>query len=518
MPMKRLFFLTLFELVFLSIQAQISSSYLERYELIGRNLLMNCDITAFKESFGTKIYHTTFDSISNTALITLWQHPGAGIVKNSNYNSKVVYYDLEKQKIKWERSSNLNDDILDKMGSYIFFKDNNCSYLLDPETGKNRFKLGKNLDVLLYYVKDGWVLCATYNNLLGKGGSLQKINLSNNELIWKKDADLDYGLKMHGYLNDSIALFVGAGLRGVNLNTGSMWSYVVNTDKSDYLSYKTQLFVGVYSDVKIEDSAALYFAGGDKIVKLRNDGSVIWENELVPAEMSKSILKTTKDYLVLVNHGFSYGSSYLSVMGKPFFSVYDKLDGTLRCNVDCQMYSEFIIDAYCDDDFLYLIFQDTHLRQMIGKFRLSDGKLVARHVPTGDFKSRGILFKFIGPDVYARQDTILVQLQSIDSTGLYVSNLTGVIYLDKRFGKAQFFENEKLYFFKTEHEGLRFFSHDGKIVAVDAKDRDVATLDFDEIFVTESELYSTKDDALYIINKSQIPFVKEETIIIQDRQ
>lgn len=519
MPMKRLLSLTFFLLMVCSIQAQLNLPQLGKYVVVGRNLVDDCDITAIKESFETEIYRTMFDSVSNTALITLWKRPGAGIVKNSNYNTKVLYYDLKNQKIKWKKTVNLNDDEIGKIGEYICFEDNEHFSLLDSETGKNKYKLGKNLRTLLYNFKQGWMLCASYNSLLGKSGSIQKIDLNTGEIIWNKETDLDYGLSWLGVINDSIALFVGGGLRGVNFKSGSIWAYTVNTDDSRYLSRKTEFYIGVYSNIKIEDSTSLYFAGKDKVAKLGIDGSVIWENELNPNEMSKSFLGINRNSLLLVNRGCTYGSNYVAPMGAPFFAVYDKSTGVKKYQVDCIKYSNYIIDFYVEDDCLLLLFQNRFFTQVIGKFRISDGKMLASYTPTvTSLDKKSLYYGFVGSKVYAKQDSAWVNLNQKYPKDVFLVNEYGVLQLDQKLQKKQFFEKKDLYVYEREYEGLRFFKHGDETVLVDSLNREVAVIDFDEIFVTESELYCTKGNSLYIINKFQIPFLKKDELQINEVQ
>ena len=506
MLMKRLLSLMLLMSAVLSVHAQMNP-HLDRYEVVGRNLVDNCDITAFKEIFDNEIYRTVFDSISNTALVTLWKRPDSENLKNSDYNSTIVYYDLAKQTVKWEKNVNLKNDVLEKMGTYIYHEKNDHSYLLDPETGKSKFKFEKNLHTVLFGAEEGWILCATYNDLFGHYGSVQKINLNTGELIWKKEANLDYGLKAHGVLHDSTVLFVGAGLRGVNVNKGSMWTLDIKTDESGYIDYKKKLYVGVYSNVLKEDSTAMYFAGGDRIVQLNVDGSLVWQYEFPSDMMSKSHIGLSKGYLVLVNHGFTYGSNYLVPIGEPFFSVFDRNTGARRYVCNCNKYTDFIIDAIEDDGYLYMLFQNKHSEQMISKFRMIDGMMIAKYIlKAGEENFMG----FVNSDIYVKRDSAFVRLNSIDTTDLCMYNKNGVVLFDQRLQPKGTFKEDDLYFYKDEYGGLRLFQHQDKIVLFDANDREVATLDFEKVLVAESELYSIKGNALYVMNKAQIPFVKEE--------
>ena len=67
-----------------------------------------------------------------------------------------------------------------------------------------------------------------------------------------------------------------------------------------------------------------------------------------------------------------------------------------------------------------------------------------------------------------------------------------------------FISFDDLFVYKGKYGDLRFYSHGKETVVVDGEDREVATLDFPDVFCTESQIYSIKDKSLYVINKEQL--------------
>lgn len=55
-----------------------------------------------------------------------------------------------------------------------------------------------------------------------------------------------------------------------------------------------------------------------------------------------------------------------------------------------------------------------------------------------------------------------------------------------------------------EYNGIRYFVHDGKIIAVNANDTEIATFDFDRMYLSESKQFSIDGSALYEVDLKQV--------------
>ena len=119
-------------------------------------------------------------------------------------------------------------------------------------------------------------------------------------------------------------------------------------------------------------------------------------------------------------------------------------------------------------------------------------------------QSAGKLTGLVGSQVYTKKDSSFVKLNDTDTTGINTLCDEGVLCFDSTLKIVDFFSFNDLYEYRGSHGDLRFFSHEGKTIVVDANDREVATLEFPKVFCTASEIYSIKDKTLYVINREQL--------------
>ena len=61
-----------------------------------------------------------------------------------------------------------------------------------------------------------------------------------------------------------------------------------------------------------------------------------------------------------------------------------------------------------------------------------------------------------------------------------------------------------MFVYKGKYANLRFYGHGRETVVVDEENREVATLDFPEVYCTESRMYSIKNNSLYVIDLEQL--------------
>lgn len=116
----------------------------------------------------------------------------------------------------------------------------------------------------------------------------------------------------------------------------------------------------------------------------------------------------------------------------------------------------------------------------------------------------GLVGSFVGSLAYTRSDTTWVSLHESDTTGIFIACDKGVLHLDGNLVKVGYQPYEDLYMLNCELDGLRYFSKGGQITVVDASGHEVATLNFHDLYCTESEIYSIKDKTLYVINREQL--------------
>lgn len=501
--MKRLLLLMALTALFYGLQAQSINEGLMKYETVGRNLLKNTEVVAFKTSFDTPIYSVSLDTVTNTALVTLWNDPkGSQIVTHSDYNCTVVYFDLENNEPKWQRQINLEDGKYWKEGSFVFREFGKDISLIDDETGQEKAKIGVSVHPLAYDTEEGWMIYATERSLTRGTDMLKRVDLKTNKVDWKSKfvsaQDLDFGWQ----LNDSVILIVGDGLHAINVNDGSGWFIKLASEVGAYYP------VNVYSSPLI-DSSFVYMAGSKEIVKVDHFGKEIWRTELPAKKMSHSFLGVFKDYLVLVNQGIAPVCPYpyqtfLMPWGRPFFAAFDINTGDLLYTHERSKNADYVLDAINKEDDLYMILADQEGHQSIERYMISTGSLVAKKsFSPMVVESSGGMKSFVGPRVYIKQDSSFVRLNNMDTLGVFVFCENGALHVDSELKDGEYISFEDLYVYRGRHGNLCFYSHKGKTVVVDSDGKEVAILDFPKVGCTASEIYSIKDKTLYVIKREQ---------------
>lgn len=516
-PMKRHFTLafTLFLVVIL--QAQITPMVGDKYEVVGRNLLTNRDIIAYKETFDEVVYHVAFDSLSNTALLTLWNPDQKGRLRRERYERNMVLYDLERQTANWNKIVNLKKESLYKHGPYVLYRYGKDYTRLDLSTGEPVFNLGRRVRPFVIDAENGWLVCATDRSkwAFRRGiHDFRKVDLNTNEICWTRlDLNSTEEMEYMGRLNDTMLIFEGSGLHAINENDGTGWDVVRNTKKTYYAGGYTYYPVEVASK-PTADTNAVYMADANSLVRVDYEGNVVWSTDLPAQKMSHSLIGFDKGLLVLVNEGYArcYPVPYFAqpvLYGRSFIAGFNLSDGKQRYMRELEKRFDVVSDVDWIGDALYLIINGRRDRQVMEKYDTRTGELVAKRDLTaaiyevaGD--AVGLVGSFIGSKAYMKQDSTWVSLHDLDTTAVFVACENGVLRFDGNLVNKGYLRYEDIYILACELDGLRYFAKGQEIVAVDSNGREVATLGFHDLYCTESEIYSIKDKTLYIINRDQL--------------
>lgn len=508
--MKKVLFLLPLTAFFYCLQAQSFNEGLMHYETVGRDLLKQTDIIAFKTSFETTIHSASFDSVTNTALVTLWNRDGESQNRSyTDFNCTVVYYDLENHEAKWQREINLKDGRYWKKGPFVFREFGKGLSLIDEESGKEKYKIGESVHLVSYDVDEGWIMFANERYFSRGTRDLRCVDLATKKENWHWDLVSSQDLDATGTLNDSVLLIVGEGLHAVDVHNGSGWHVKLVTEVADQIGMRVSYPMKVYSNPLI-DSAFIYMAGAKEIVKLDHFGKEIWREGLPYSKMSHSSLGVYKDYLVLINQGIAPAcpypyQSFLMVWGNPFFAAFDINTGKMLYTHERSKNADYILSGINKENAIYLIFADREGHQSIEKYMISTGELMAKKtIAPMIVESSGGLNGFVGPQVYIRRDSSFIKLKEVDTLGIYVFCENGVLQFDNELKSVGYFSFNDLYVYRGKHNDYCFYSHEGKTIVVDANEREVATLDFPEVFCAASEIYSIKDKTLYVIKKEQL--------------
>ena len=501
--MKKLFVLMALMAGLSCLQAQTIPGFMN-YETVGRDLLNNNEIVAFKTSFEIPIHSASFDTVTNTALVTLWKDPGESqIVTHGDYTCTVVYFDLENNQSKWQRQINLQDGKYWKKGPFVFREFGKDISLIDEETGKEKYKIGVSVHPLAYDTEEGWMIYATERSLTRGTDLLKRVDLKTNKVDWKSKFVSEQDLDIRWNLNDSVVLIVGDGLHAVNVKDGSGWFVKLVTEVGAYYPVK------IYSQPLI-DSTFVYMAGSKEIVKVDHSGKEIWRTELPSKKMSYSSLGVYKDLLVLATQGIARVCPYpyqtfLMPWGRPFFAAFDLNTGKMLYTHERSKNADYVLDAIHHEDSLYMVVADQEDHQSIEKYLISTGELLEKKdFPPMMVHSSGGITGFVGPQVYVKADSSFVRVIDKDTLGVCVFCEKGIIQLDSKLRNMEYYSYDELYVYQGKHDDYRFYSHEGKTVVADADGKEVAILDFPQVYCTASEIYSIKDKSIYVIKKESV--------------
>ena len=500
----------------LSLRAQVHIQEMSNYEPVGRNLLNQREIIAFKETFDVTIQRADFDSVTNTVLLTLKDEVGKDEKIVDSGICHAVFFDLELNELKWRKKYYRNEELYIKRGPMVFKVKENDFFLADAETGEEQFKIGTGMWPVYFDTEEGWMICMTGMKGLGSRRNLCRIDLKSRSRIWERDVKSAQEFEMSTKLNDSTLLFVGDGLYSVNINNGKGGRLETNMKEVNNGYGVYGLAFGMASSVRVcsnpcVDGSDIYIAGIKRLIKVDRNGKELWFARLPEKKTSLSRLFATKDYLLMVNmgyapHSYSFYYTYLGKWGKPFLAAYDKKTGKNVYMHERKKYVDFIKDVeFRDDESLFLLFADKEGHQSVERYQANTGALVGRkEVAPVVIQSSGSMNAFVGSDVCVKKDNQFVHLAEMDTVGVYVVCDNGVLHLDGGLKSTDFISFNDLFVYNGKYGDLRFYSHGKETVVVDGEDREVATLDFPDVFCTESQIYSIKDKSLYVINKEQL--------------
>lgn len=479
----------------LSLRAQVHIQEMSNYEPVGRNLLNQREVIAFKETFDVTIQRADFDSVTNTVLLTLKDEVGKDEKIVDSGIRHAVFFDLEHNELKWRKKYYRNEELYIKRGPMVFKVKENDFFLVEAETGEEQFKIGTGMWPVYFNTEEGWMICMTGTKGLGSRRNLCRIDLKSKSKIWERDVKSAQEFEMSTKLNDSTLLFVGNGLYSVDINNGEGWRLETNMQEisnENYGLYSLVSSVRVCSNPFV-DGSDIYIAGIKRLIKTDSNGKELWHARLPEQKTSLSRLFATKDYLLMVNmgyapHSYSFYYTYLGKWGKPFLAAYDKKTGKNVYMHERKKYVDFIKDVeFRDDESLFLLFADKEGHQSVEKYQANTGALVGRkEVAPVVIQSSGSMNAFVGSDVCVKKDNKFVHLVEMDTVGVYVVCDNGVLHLDGGLKSTDFISFNDLFVYNGKYGDLRFYSHGKETVVVDGEDREVATLDFPDVFCTES--------------------------------
>lgn len=480
-----------------------SFAQVSNYKTVGRNNVTQRDIVAFVHQFDGEIKKATIDTTSNTALITISDDPQA---------KREVCYDLVSQKKIWSKKLN-NQETIVKFGDYFIYASPRTlwkqekTYRLDGKSGEKKFMIGKGLDYKYVDIEEGFIICSQQPSDESRKIALQKISLETNETLWERQVNVAFDCEFGEKANDSTLLFIASGIHSLNVDDGTGWSFEAVTERLETyydFPYKYSYLMKCRSNVLV-DSVSVTMASVDAITKLDLEGNVVWSSELPWEETSTSRLIKNNDYIVMINNGFSLSDSKIWTVGRPFFAVCDSKTGKMYCRRTHYQNADYFFDARFCDDTLFIISSDENNRFNLEKYRLPDGQFMGKKTfDAVSVEQMGGFICFLGDKMFVKEDSAFVPLINADSNSIYICTKEGLLKFNRKLTVSGNVNYKDCYELLQEHNGVRYFGHQGKIVAVASDDTELATFDFDRMYLSEKKIYSIDNNLLYEIDLEQV--------------
>ena len=311
---------------------------------IGKNYTTGKIVEGQKIVFPQEVYRFEIDSVTEYWSLQLRSLRKSG--EGYAVKGELLSYQPFKKQVIW------NNQISYK-GERLFY---NFPYILHPNGSTTVCYNGQD-GGMIWEVKGRVVGIYNSVGLLARGDGAGKriagIDLATGKRIWSRKVNVSTGVDVYG-LNDSVLVVRGMGLHQINLRTGQGWDYKANTGEGDIgrgIAWGGSIFtLGIFATIAImsddekyiknvasgllfEDDD-IYWAGKDRIVRLKKDGKVVWEKPLPQSSVSRSSLILQDSLLYMLNYGETEKGKETTSYGNPFVAAYNKDDGRqLFCNV-----------------------------------------------------------------------------------------------------------------------------------------------------------------------------------------
>lgn len=444
-------------------------------EVLGRNESTGQDIVAKVYELPERIYSVYLDSITGYLMFQI-----RGTNKKETYwntTGSLVQYDAQRQQVLWTRSMNYLNNYLFQVRSHILLNKANNSACLDPWTGETRWVKKAQVVTLDSACKVG--VGMKENVEFAQTTCVYGIDLSSGEELWKRYIPFEYGQKPFFTVDDSTVIFVSAGLHQLNLHTGAGWSYGNSwaapgesnqpAHTRDLKRFPSQTFYvstnkvnvwGIHSNL-FRDSLGYYFVHKATIVRLSNDGHVLWKNQMDEWNISetKIVLDTANVYVI--NDGMGHDGYVHVRTGKPFLAKFRRSDGELVYENMFKKAKGPLRDFFFRDSVFYGLFSD---------------RIQAYSYETGNFlfelpyknNEGNTLQYFISEAAWAKQDRLFKTLHQTDSLHLYAYTDKGKIV--RTDPKLQAFTEftDSLYSSNLIHEDFSVIVRNGNSYLVDS--------------------------------------------------
>jgi hypothetical protein len=513
--MKKLLAFGLFCFTALTIFAQTDLLILNNESIAGKNYKTNSEFKAKEYIFPERIDNSFVDTTTNLLTVQL-----RGTSKNGkwlNNSGNVILYDLSNKKEKWAKKINYQQSNIEQFDNVLIQTIANKSYCLNVENGENMWEV-KNT---IYYVDHLQKIGIGYKFKMSSGytNTLEGIDLTNGNPIWKREISREYSWNDIFHLNDSIIVVAAAGLHSINLKNGTGWDYNTITGEKDYtvtnaanvvgaalgvltgtfvMSTGSNLVRDIVSNILV-DSTNIYFASKEKIASLDHNGQVKWTFPLSKDLASKSSIFVRDSILYMINKGYAFMGYRQLDFGTPFIASFNKNTGKQIFFSSINGKKDQISGYKIDNDTILLVFKDR-----VAKYSMNNGSIILGK--SFDLATSGELRYFIGSQVYLKTDSTYNPIDSTDSTKHFLYTKTGkILVLNDKLDITGQIESDQLYVNYLKTKKYKFLAKNNETIVIDNKNKKVADLKAsNKAILIDSKLYDMQEKSFLEIDISDL--------------
>ena len=450
----------------------------------GRNYINDAVITGKEIIFPERIHKAFLDTTTHYLTVQL---------RDLTYDEKylrntgvMLQYDLTLNKVLWsENISYLAEDFM-QFNNLLIHKISNRTRRLDVKTGKELWSVDNHIFAVDPTLKFG----LGYKHNAWSGGytnELEGISMTNGTRLWKRKINSAYGYNDLFYINDYTLLAIASGLHAINIITGEGWDYNAMTGKNQY--------EGMASNVLI-DSAFIYFASKDQIVKLdKHTGKIEWKNRL-QYESAKSLIFMNDSVVYMINYAYAFFGVSQSDIGSAFVAAFDRQTGKQR-------YFSFSTYNYGAVKGFKILEKEIILlfRNRVVKYDMNTGtKISEKKFLKKEF---GQIRYFVGNRVFITNNNgDLVNLAQSDSTKMhFYTSQNEIVSIDNQLNviDRMDFDSTGIYFLR--YNDYKFIVKDKKTYVINNEGKTVAEIEITtNAFIIDNILYDRKEKSFITIN------------------
>ncbi len=515
-PMKKTLLVALL-LITVNVFSQKNIQVLYNEKVYGKHIASGYDIVGVEYSFPERIQETFLDTTSGYLTAQL-----RGVSKNGKWLDNVgdiVQYDLNNRQVLWSKNIAYQVGYLQQFSNAMIYTVGGKSYCLDIHNGNDLWEVKNNIYLVDPDLNIG--IGYRFRNSTGFTNELEGIDLKNGNKLWSRELNREYGWNNAFYTDDSTLIVVAAGLHSLNPQTGKGWDYEAITGKKDYKGTAAANAIGVAAGLLtgtffistghdlvrdlvsniLLDSANLYFASNDKIVKIdRQTGDVVWKFLFGKDISSKSSIFYIDSTVFMVNKAMAFMGERQLKIGEPFFAAFNRNTGEQLFFNFINIKDEPVLDFQVRDNEIFLVFKN---RMM--KYSLTSGlKIADREFPADQF---GDLNDTIGDQVFiTTPEGNFISLPQTDSTKLFIySSQQKVLSIDSNLEVSGSYDLKDLNVYYLRLGEYKFFNSNDKTQVVNGEGVVVAEIEASaNAFAIGNTLYDTRENKFIVIDLNKL--------------